>query len=193
MRLRVLAIAALVAVIVAGALFAHFVLPSLYSAAQNRANGSNVSVSGTRVSQFDAQAAFASYVGKWEVHGSLLTINANRTGLEQWNVGPCTQPLTDNTPLCNGNAKITFTVNPDGSIKGTFQSVWYTQWSGAPVPAGFHSDPENPQAGDMFELQHHKAHLLYTTWLGRLSTLNSYNRYWCDSSTSPADRPLCGA
>ncbi len=190
MRLRVLAIAALVAVIVAGAFVAHFVLPSPYSAAQNRAIGSNVSVSGSRVP--NNIKAFASYVGKWEVHGSLLTINAERTGLESWNVGPCTQSLTE-TRMCNGNAKITFTVNPDGSIKGTIQSVWYTQWDGEPVPAGFQSNPEDPQAGDTFELQHHGAHLLYTTWLGRLSNLNSYNRYWCDSSTSPADRPLCGA
>jgi len=203
MRLRVLAIAALVAVIAAGALVAHFVLPSPYPAAQNRASGSNVSVSGsrvpnnikavgTRVSRFDAQAAFASYVGKWEVHGSLLTINAERTGLEQWNAGPCTQSMTE-TRLCEGNATMTFTVNADGSIKGTFQSIWYAQGNGEPAPAGFQSDPEDPQAGDTFELQHHGAHLLYTTWFGRLSNLNSYNRYWCDSSTSPADRPLCGA
>jgi len=123
----------------------------------------------------------------------LLTITANRTGLEQWNVGPCTQALTDNTPMCNGNAKITFTMNANGSIKGTFQSVWYTQWSGAPVPAGFRPDPEDPQVGNTFELKHVKAHLLYTTWLGRLSTLNSGNRYWCDSSTSPADQQQCGA
>jgi hypothetical protein len=145
-----------------------------------------------KVSRFDAGAVFASYVGKWEVHGSLLTIHAQRTGLYQWNVGPCTQSMTE-TRLCNGNATMTFTVNADGSIKGTFQSVWYTQWGGEPAPAGFQSDPENPQAGDTFELHHNGAHLLYTTWLGRLSTLNRYNRYWCDSSTSPADRPLCGA
>jgi hypothetical protein len=135
---------------------------------------------------------FASYVGKWEVHGAVLTIHAQRTGFEQWNVGACTQSLTE-TRLCNGNANMTFTVHADGSIKGTIQSVWYTQGNGEPAPAGFQSDPEDPQAGDTFELQHHGAHLLYTTWLGRLSNLNSYNRYWCDASTSSADRPLCGA
>jgi len=152
MRLRVLAIAALVAVVVAGVFVAHSVLPSLYSAAQNRAIGSNVS-------RFDAQAAFASYVGKWEVHGSLLTITAHRTGLEQWNTGPCTQASTE-THMCNGNATITFTVNPNGSIKGMIQSVWYTQWDGKPVPAGFQSDPGDQKAGDTFELQHHGTHLL---------------------------------
>ena len=190
MRLRVLAIATLVAVIAAGGLVAHFVLPSPDPAAQNRASGSNVSVSGSMVP--NNIKTFASYVGKWEVHGSLLTINAKRTGLELWNAGACTQSMTE-TRLCEGNATITFTVNADGSIKGTFQSVWYTQGNGEPAPAGFQSDPENPQAGDTFELQHHGAHLLYTTWFGRLSNLNRYNRYWCDSSTSPADRPLCGA
>ena len=204
MRLRVLAIAALVAVIAAGALVAHFVVPSTYPAAQNRAIGSNVNVSGnrvpnnikavgTRVSRFDAQAAFASYVGKWEVHDALLTIHAQRTGLETWNVGPCRQSSTE-TQMCNGNAKITFTVNPDGSIKGTIQSVWYTQWSGEPVPAGFQSDPEDEQAGDTFELQHDGAHLLYTTWFGdRPSYLNAGNRYWCDSYASQTGWQQCGA
>lgn len=139
-----------------------------------------------------AHTAFMSYVGKWQVHGSFLTIHAQRTGLETWNAGPCTQSTTE-TRLCNGNATMTFTVNADGSIKGTIQSVWYTQWNGEPAPAGFQSDPENPQASDTFELQHREAHLLYTTWFGRLSKFNSYNQYWCDSSTSPADRPLCGA
>ena len=147
----------------------------------------------TKVPTFNAQAVFATYVGKWQVHDALLIIHANRTGLNQWNAGPCTQSSTE-TSLCNGNANMTVTVNADGSIKGTVQSVWYTQWNGKPAPAGFQSDPENLRAGDTFELQHQRAHLLYTTWLGRLSTLNSNNnRYWCDSSTSPADRPLCGA
>jgi len=146
-----------------------------------------------KVSRFNTQAAFASYVGKWEVHGSLLTITAQRTGLEQWNVGPCRQLLTE-TRLCNGNAKLIFTVNPDGSIKGTIQSVWYTQWSGEPVPAGFQSDPDDQQAGDTFELQHHGAHLLYTTWFGdRQSYLNGGNRYWCDSYASHAGWQQCGA
>src|SRR6266852_3447725 len=145
-----------------------------------------------KVSRFDAQAAFASYVGKWEVHGSLLTIHAEHTGLEQWNVGPCRRSLTQ-TQLCNGNAKLTFTVNPDGSIKGTIQSVWYTQWGGEPVPAGFQSDPEDEQAGDTFELQHDGTHLLYTTWFGRLSYLNAGNRYWCDSYASHHGWQQCGA
>jgi len=146
-----------------------------------------------KVSQFDAKAAFASYVGKWEVHGALLTINAGRTGLVQWNVGPCSQSSTE-TLMCNGNAKITFTVNPDSSIKGTTQSVWYTQWSGQPAPTGFQSSPDDQKAGDTFELQHHGAHLLYTTWFGaRQSSLNSGNRYWCDAYASHAGWHQCGA
>ncbi len=186
MRLRVLASAALVAVIVAGAFVAHFVLPSSSSATQNRARGSNVS-------RFDAQAVFASYVGKWEVHGSLLTITAHRTGLEQWNVGPCTQAPTE-TRMCNGNARITFTVNPNGSIKGTIQSAWYSQWDGQPVPAGFQSNPEDAHAGDTFELHHDGAHLLYMTWFGaRQSSLNRGNRYWCDAYASQTGWQQCGA
>src|SRR2546426_12582307 len=49
MRLRVLTIVVLLVMVVAGAFVAHFVVPSPYFAAQNRAIGSNVSVSGTMV------------------------------------------------------------------------------------------------------------------------------------------------
>src|SRR5689334_3002505 len=54
----------------------------------------------------DTQATFASYVGKWEVHDALLTINADQTGLLIWNAGPC-----GSAGLCGGNAPIVFTVN----------------------------------------------------------------------------------
>ena len=134
-----------------------------------------------------AQAVFPSYVGKWEVHGSLLTINTNHTGLEQWNAGPCA------SAMCNSNAQITFTENADGSIKATIQSVSYTQWNGTPAPAGYQPDPSAPQAGDTFQLQHSGAHLLYTTWLGKSSSLNKNNRYWCDSYALKAGYQQCGA
>ncbi len=49
MRLRVLIIVGLVVIVVAGGLIAHFVIPSPYAAAQNRAIGSDVSVSGSMV------------------------------------------------------------------------------------------------------------------------------------------------
>jgi hypothetical protein len=134
-----------------------------------------------------AQTAFTSYIGKWEVHGSLLTINTNHTGLEQWNAGPCS------TSMCNGNATIIFTENADGSIKGTIHSTSYTQWSGTPAPTGFQPNATDPQVGDSFQLQHSAAHLLYTTWFGRLSYLNNNNRYWCDSYALKAGWKQCGA
>lgn len=138
-------------------------------------------------------STFASYIGKWGVHDARLTINADQTGLEWWSVGPCTQLWTE-TRMCNGNAKIAFTANADGSIKGTIQSVWYTQWNGEPVPTGFQSDPDEQQAGDTFELQHDGAHLLHTTWFGnRLSYLNNGNPYWCDSYAANAGWDQCGA
>ncbi|HEU5374916.1 MAG TPA: hypothetical protein VFV38_05725 [Ktedonobacteraceae bacterium] len=137
-----------------------------------------------------AQVVFASYVGKWEVHGSLLSINANHTGLEQWNVGPC----SDAGQMCNGNAHITFTVNADGSIKGTILSVNYSQWNGDLAPTGFQPDSADPQAGDTFQLQHSEIHLLYTTWSGgRSASLNNGNRYWCDSYAVKAGWKQCGA
>jgi len=133
------------------------------------------------------QTGVASYVGKWEVHDSLLTINTNNTGVEQWNSGPCEQQM------CNGNAQVLFTTNSDGSITGTIQSVTYTQWNSDPAPAGFQPDPSDPQAGDTFQLQHSGPHLLYTTWLGTLSSLNSGNRYWCDTYAQNAGWKQCGA
>lgn len=136
-------------------------------------------------------SSFPSYVGKWEVHDALLSINADHTGLESWNAGPCTQ---SGSAMCNGSAKIMFTENADGSIKGTIQSVSYSQWNGSAVPTGFQASPDDPHAGDTFQLQHSGAHLLYTTWLGKkLSYLNQGNRYWCDSFALKAGWQQCGA
>lgn len=137
----------------------------------------------------DAQTAFTSYVGKWQVHDELLSINANQTGLLQWNVGPC----SDAGQMCNGNAHLTFTVNADGSIKGTIQSVGYSQWNGDPAPTGYQPTAEDPRAGDTFQLQHSGAHLLYTTWFGEVSSLNNNNRYWCDAYALSAGWSQCGA
>lgn len=135
-----------------------------------------------------AQQGFASYVGKWEVHDSLLTIQTNKTGLEQWNAGPCSGQM------CNGNAQITFVEKADGSIQGTIQFVSYSQWNGDPAPTGFQPGVDDPQAGDTFQLQHSGSHLLYTTWLGaKASSLNSGNRYWCDSYAVKSGWKQCGA
>lgn len=138
----------------------------------------------------DAQAAFTLYVGQWEVHDSLLSIQANQTGHEQWNVGPCSSA----GQMCNGTAQITFTKNADGSIKGTIQSVNYSQWNGNPAPGGFQPSSTDLRAGDTFQLQQSGAHLLYTTWFGqRLSSLNTSNRYWCDPFALKAGWKQCGA
>jgi len=134
------------------------------------------------------QIAFTSYVGKWEVHGSLLSINANHTGLDQWNVGPCST-----SALCNGHAVIAFIENANGSITGTVLSISYSQWNGSPAPAGFQPDAADPRAGDTFQLQHSGAHLLYTTWFGRLNNLNHTNRYWCDAYALTSGWQQCGA
>ncbi len=135
----------------------------------------------------NAQTAFVPYVGKWQVHGEVLTIMANQTGLYLWNAGPCS------TAMCNGNATILFTENADGSIMGTFQSVSYQQWNGASAPAGYQPSTDDPQPGDTFQLQHSGAHLLYTTWSGKQSDLNNTNRYWCDSYALKAGMKQCGA
>jgi len=140
----------------------------------------------------NAQTAFMSYVGKWEVHDSLLSINANYTGLDQWNVGPCSASPSE-ALLCDGTASIAFTEHEDGSIRGTILSITYSQWNGSPTPAGFQPNVADPRAGDTFQLQHSGVHLLYTTWFGRLSALNNNNRYWCDSYALKAGWKQCGA
>jgi len=138
------------------------------------------------------QTAFTSYVGRWEVHDSLLAINANHTGLEQWNVGPCAE-LTTDTLQCEGTAAIAFTVNADGSLMGSIQSISYRQWNGHPAPTGFRPNAADPRTGDTFLLQHSGGHLLYTTWFGRLGDLNHENRYWCDAYAVTAGWKQCGA
>ncbi len=94
---------------------------------------------------------------------------------------------------CEGNAAIAFTENADGSIKGTIQSISYSQWNGGPTPTGFRPNAADPRTGDAFQLQHSGVHLLYTTWFGRLSDLNNNNRYWCDSYALKAGWKQCGA
>lgn len=136
-----------------------------------------------------AQTAFASYVGKWQVHDELLSINANATGLLQWNAGPC----SNSGQMCNGNAQLTFTENAGGSITGAIQSVSYSQWNGGPAPTGYQPSVDDPRAGESFQLQHSGTHLLYTTWVGAASSLNSNNRYWCDSYALGAGWQQCGA
>ncbi len=136
----------------------------------------------------NTQATFASYVGKWTVHDSVMTINANQTGLMIWNAGPC-----GSAGLCGGNAPLIFTANADGSITGTIVSVTYLQGNGTPAPSGFQPSPDDVKAGDMFQLQHNGAHLLYTTWLGNASSYNSGNRYWCDATALSEGLTQCGA
>ncbi len=147
------------------------------------------------VNLLNPQAVFASYVGNWEHHGESLAIKANLTGLELWHVGPCTQSPREQ--WCNGSAEVTFTVNPDGSIRGTVQSVWYIWYTSSgsePVPAGYKPDPYDLRIGDIFELQHDGTHLLSTTWLGKSSNLNENPRYWCDTYAENAGwGQYCGA
>lgn len=135
-----------------------------------------------------AQTAFPSYVGKWQVHDGLLAINADQTGLLQWNAGPCGADQ-----MCNGNAHLMFAEQANGSILGTIQSVSYSQWNGDPAPTGYQPSADDPQAGETFQLQHSGTHLLYTTWLGQASALNTNNRYWCDAYAVSAGWSQCGA
>lgn len=52
---------------------------------------------------------FRLFVGTWRVHGSTVTIRADRTGLMDWNAGPCQDLLQDpGGPHCQGYANLRF-------------------------------------------------------------------------------------
>ncbi len=140
-------------------------------------SASNVSPTAT-VNQ--AGSILATYVGKWVSHDDQLTIAANGTGVENWNAGPCTGGIAG---LCSGTGNLTFTVNGDGSLTGTYQSIMYASSSG-PVPSNYQPAPGYPVVGNTISLKHNGADLLAAMVNG-----NSFN--YCDSTA--LSQGQCGA
>ena len=80
----------------------------------------------------------------------------------------------------------------DGTV-GKITEIRYETWEGAPPPPGFEPSSD-VEVGDSFKLEFVDDNLLRTTWLGRRSYLNGQgNPYWCNSQTSDANSPKCGA
>jgi hypothetical protein len=127
-----------------------------------------------------ANSVLATYVGKWVSHDDQLTIAANGTGVENWNSGPCTGGISG---LCSGIGDLTFTVNGDGSLAGTYQSVTYQSSSG-PVPSNYQPAPGYPVVGNTISLKHNGADLLAAMVNG-----NSFN--YCDPTA--LSQGQCGA
>lgn len=139
-----------------------------------------------------ASPSLASFIGKWYVHGSALTINADGTGVFWSNAGPCFDSFSDpNSPMCAVNEDLVFTGNADGTITGKITKVWYTEWDGSPTPPGY--DPGSvgvPRIGDMFKLRLVHPNLLIETWLNRPDYGEGGNPYWCGSDYHGEE---CGA
>jgi hypothetical protein len=70
--------------------------------------------------------------GSWHVHGTHLKINADLTGTQTWNAGPCQSGLDARASLCAGQANISFAAAP-GGLTGTIQDVIYTDEEGQQV------------------------------------------------------------
>lgn len=61
-------------------------------------------------------------VGRWWVHGTVVTMNADHTGTEVDNAGPCTDSFTE-TQSCSTHATITFASTATRVI-GRYTAVW---------------------------------------------------------------------
>ncbi|MGO8947165.1 MAG: hypothetical protein ACLQUY_05785 [Ktedonobacterales bacterium] len=128
-----------------------------------------------------ANTVLASFVGKWVSHDDELTIAENGTGVENWNAGPCTGQGASG--LCTGIGNLMFTVNADGSLTGTYQSVSYESSSG-PLPASYQPAPGYPVVGNTISLKHDGTDLLAAMVNG-----NSFN--YCDPTA--LSQGQCGA
>jgi hypothetical protein len=128
----------------------------------------------------EVNTVLATFVGKWVSHDDQLTIVANGTGVESWNSGPCTGGISG---LCTGIGNLAFTVNADGSLTGTYQSVSYDSSSG-PVPSGYQPAPGYPVVGNTISLKHNGTDLVAAKVNG-----NSFN--YCDPTA--LSQGQCGA
>jgi hypothetical protein len=126
-------------------------------------------------------------VGTWHVHDATLTIFKISGGTYTWNAGPC-----DNS-LCHGDADIIFTDNGNGTLTGQIHTVSYYTSSNSAPSSSFTPPTDDPKSGNTFLLQHNGVHLLYITWKGSASGLNSGNRNWCDSYAVSHGYTQCGA
>lgn len=128
-----------------------------------------------------ANPVFSSFVGKWVTHDDQLTIAANSTGVETWNAGPCIGQGTSG--MCAGIGDLTFTVNPDGSLTGSYQSVSYES-NGGQLPSTYQPPAGYPVVGNTITLKHNGADLL-------TAAVNGNNFNYCDPTA--LGQGLCGA
>lgn len=132
-------------------------------------------------------SSYSTFVGTWQVHDATLTIFKISGGTYTWNAGPC------DTSMCHGYADILFTDNGNGTLTGQIHTVSYYTSSNSAPSSSFTPPADDPKSGYTFLLQHNGNHLLYITWQGSASGLNSGNRNWCDSYAANHGYTQCGA
>lgn len=132
-------------------------------------------------------SSYSTFVGTWQVHDATLTIFKISGGTYTWNAGPC------DSSMCHGDADIIFTDNGNGTLTGQIHTVSYYTSSNSAPSSSFTPSADDPKGGYTFLLQHNGNHLLYITWQGSASGLNSGNRNWCDSYAMSHGYTQCGA
>lgn len=102
------------------------------------------------IRKYQASLSFGKYAGRWDVHGTVLRIKANRTGELAWNAGSCGEPIAGVN--CNGIAQLRF-VSTGNGIRGTITSIRYQPWTDDPLPPDFTPPTGGYQVGDALSLR----------------------------------------
>lgn len=140
----------------------------------------------------DASASLKPFLGKWFVHGSSLTINANGTGMQTWNAGPCGSDLASG--MCTGHSPLKIRKVANGVEVTRSGDPWYTTDSGVrTVPDSVREYGESMKAGDSTVLVPISGTALKSTKGGTETGDGFGNPYLCRLEAPEADEGLCGA
>lgn len=146
----------------------------------------------TRQTQSDS-----TFVGHWVVHGLTMDINKDGTGGIQWNAGPCESSTASVSQLCSGNATIKFTSGPNGTLRGTYTKVWYTD-SGGNTITNYPYASSGYQVGQGFTLKRNDPHTLIASGGSADDPDGPGNPYLCDQyamarNVGGSPYSICGA
>lgn len=132
--------------------------------------------------------AVPSFVGEWHVHGSALSITSTTAGHSVSNDGPC--GAADNygipgLPMCQEKDEFRFRLSPDGrTLTGTVASAVIVE---ATTGKARPDRPTGANPGETFTLAFAAPNLLIS------DPPSVGNPYLCNTQTSKADLPKCGA
>lgn len=140
----------------------------------------------------DTSASLKPFIGEWYVHGSSLTINADGTGMQTWNAGPCGDDIASG--MCTGHSPLKIRKVVGGVEVTRSSDPWYTTDSGErTVPDHIREHGEYMNAGDSTVLVPISATALKST-KGGVETGDGFgNPYLCRLESPEADEGLCGA